>query len=205
MKIYFSRSKEVDDGIYQGPLQKLVTSISHTLNTRNVNYDMHPKGSDYSPDRLLSSDLVVVGVRDFDDGKSPKVAKGCYTEIMEALKAGIPVVMLGRFSSDEWFIQEIKHQDLNIKDDSNWSLGYGTVDIYVSVRSHRDDHIVIGDNPLKYLKSVYSEDKLEVFFERGALADLDSVGLLHGAVRIPREETHTIDYTSDPDDLLLLG
>lgn len=126
MKIYYSRSNEVDDAYIIPHITEFIENLPNR-NKINVELTSHERGTTYTSDKLLAADLVIVGTRDMD--AYPWIAKGCYTEIENALNHNIPVLVLSIIDGLP-FIQVITTTDLILRDDNNWNIGYGTINLY---------------------------------------------------------------------------
>lgn len=123
MKIYYSRSNEVEDAYILPHITEFIENLPNR-NKINVELTSYERGRTYTSDKLLAADLVIVGTRDMDD--DPQIAKGCYTEIENALNHNIPVLVLSIIDGLP-FIQVITTPDLILRDDNTWNIGYGEI------------------------------------------------------------------------------
>lgn len=148
MKVYYSRSNEVNDARVRPQLLELIYSLPYY-----GNYDIelleHKRGSQYNPELLNQSDVVVVGLADAYDPE-PEVGRGCYEEILSALEQNKPVLLL---VGDEDDLMVGSHSltvmpfsnvgCLHKTGQSSWGLGYAYLELhheYVYVGDKRGVH-----------------------------------------------------------------
>ena len=85
MKIYYSRSNDVDDSKINPQIESLVKGLGITSTCTITKYQ---RGTEYNSGDLVQADLVVVGVKEIFG----TIGKGCFEEIQLAWKKNIPIV-----------------------------------------------------------------------------------------------------------------
>lgn len=117
MKIYYSRSNNVDDSAMDVHIGTFIQNLPEELRS-TVELTKYRRGSTYSPQQLDEADLVLVGMPNMND--TSYIGKGCHSEIERAFKANKPVLVITQSrNSDEGGIAqtfsigdvEILHRD----------------------------------------------------------------------------------------------
>lgn len=126
MKIYYSRSNEVDDE----KIRPLITQFIENLpNNTAVELTEYKRGSTYNPELVSNADIVIVGIT-ADTPNYVGVAKGCYEEMLRAFESNKTVLVIGKHDKGRPFIQTVCETDLSIENQNTWRLGYGKVHIF---------------------------------------------------------------------------
>jgi len=137
MNIYYSRSNEVKDSEMGSLLEVLCNNIYNCDGIHEVKFTQHEQNSTYNPELLANADIVIVGVRDMDYDE-PDIAKGCYSEIMNAFMLNKPVfVLLDCGDNDDPYLQQIRAVDVNLQDVECWQIGHAYINVDVKDQGGR--------------------------------------------------------------------
>jgi hypothetical protein len=131
MRIYYSRSNEVEDNKYLPLIYTFMDNLPEYNNKEHV-LTAHKRGNVYNPELVDLADLIIVAVPKEGTNFNPYflssfIAKGCYTEIMSALEASKPVLLLSKFTSSDYFVQRITKSDISLGNVANWKTGYAKI------------------------------------------------------------------------------
>lgn len=171
MKVYYSRSNEVKDGDIRPQLLEFIRSFPN-YNYADIELLEYKRGSRYSPEMLLSADMVIVGLRNpYSLGSS--MGKGCADEIRHAIEKGIPVfalvgeqadIMVGSHSLKA---KPVKLDDLHYTGQSQWTDGYAVL------ITNNDYGVYVGDKKgvFNMLQKVYGKKFDKVFNFEESLHD----------------------------------
>ena len=132
MKIYYSRSNEVED---EKVLPLIAQFISNLPNYGGTPHELtyHKRGSIYNSELVNEADIIIVGISEEYVGNVNRVevGKGCFTECGNAFGMGKPVLVIKNDTdNNKPFIQNVKPRDFKVKNEHTWQIGYGTINIY---------------------------------------------------------------------------
>ena len=136
MKIYYSRSNEVDDKEFGVHLDTFLKAIGRVYTDKITITQHNRKLKTYKPELVEQADIVVVGTTGNIEDNVPSIAKGCYSEIMRAIELGIPVFGLSKESYDTnynprgLYAQLMKTQDVVMLNEACWQIGHAHLSFY---------------------------------------------------------------------------
>jgi len=132
MKIYYSRSNEVDDSKVLPLITQLIENLpNYGEKVHKLTY--HKIGSTYKPELVDEADIIIVGsINENGHIRRNSIAKGCFSELERAFNKNKPVLIIKEDDHRIPFVQNILSSDISIKNKNNWGLGYGEICNYDS-------------------------------------------------------------------------
>jgi hypothetical protein len=163
MKIYYSRSNDVEDTLTLPHIYAFIEALKKITNVKDVSLTYHTRNSSYKPQLLEESDLVIVGFPDMDINSY--IGKGCATEIKNALDRNIPVYTVSYGDiSDEILIEKITSaEDVveynldNYTRNSQVAISSGSINLY----NHKKEDFEFFVKDLNLINYSYSDAKTD--------------------------------------------
>lgn len=177
MRIYYSRSNEVEDGVYNPLLQDFIMELPEQLRKHVLLTKYDRNGGGYDPELLEKADLVIVGIKEYEKNLAYyDIAKGCASEIEKASKLDIPVLLLHTGKHDDqkvMMLQSITYDNVTIRDHTNWQIGYADLSVYSSLEECIDEDIpacelegpAVGD----IIFDIYTESEVKRLMNGGSI------------------------------------
>lgn len=131
MKIYYSRSNDVDDSEMNVHIGTFIQNLPNDLRS-NITLLKHDREEAYDSQKVSSADLVIVGLKDMSD--ESRVGKGCYSEVQSALRFNIPVLVFTKTNGNnpQVLFQNIKLDDVRLHNEGEDWKQYGYFHLYDS-------------------------------------------------------------------------
>lgn len=126
MKIYYSRSNEVDDSKVLPHINSILDVIQKYTGKR-PKLTMHKRGRDYNPELVDEADFVIVGVDDMKS-RTAEIAKGCYTEIIKARELSKSVFVV-HTKKNVTGIEWVAGRDCVLTNEAIWQKGYARINL----------------------------------------------------------------------------
>jgi len=156
MKVYYSRSNEVNDSIILPQIEELLNNMP--IARHNIKLSMYKRGSTYTSKDLDEADLVIVGLS--NSLNNAKIARGTYTEIESAINNDQAVIVLGEDKyTNKIFFQNLYQKGSELYKDNprQFTVGYGHINLFNTCNSVGNDgreHVgAFIDSPTKIKKA----------------------------------------------------